>query len=56
MDEARRRERSLVRLDCLRDNPGIRRYYERFGFVAVDEKVINGTAYALYELPLARVS
>ncbi len=56
VDEARRRGRSFVRLDCLQDNPGIRRYYERFGFVAVDEKVINGTAYALYELPVDGVS
>jgi GNAT superfamily N-acetyltransferase len=55
-DEARRRGRSFVRLDCLRDNPGIRRYYERFGFVAVDEKVINGTSYALYEIAVSRDS
>jgi GNAT superfamily N-acetyltransferase len=51
--EARRRGRSYVRLDCLRDNPGIRRYYESFGFVAVDEKLINGTQYSLYEAPVA---
>jgi hypothetical protein len=50
--EARRRGRSFVRLDCLQDNPGIRSYYERFGFLAVDEKIINGTAYALYEVPV----
>jgi GNAT superfamily N-acetyltransferase len=56
VDEARRRGRSFVRLDCLEDNPGIRRYYERFGFVAVDEKVINGTSYALYEIPVPPVS
>lgn len=52
-DEARRRGRSLVRLDCLQDNPGIRRYYERFGFVAVDEKVINDVGYSLYEVRVA---
>jgi GNAT superfamily N-acetyltransferase len=51
--EAQRRGRSYVRLDCLRDNPGIRRYYESFGFVAVDEKLINGTQYSLYEAPAA---
>jgi hypothetical protein len=56
IDEARRRGRSLVRLDCLEDNPGIRRYYEGFGFVAVDEKMINGTAYTLYEISVAGVS
>jgi hypothetical protein len=50
IDEARRRDRSLVRLDCLEDNPGIRRYYESFGFVAVGDKQINGVAYSLYEV------
>jgi GNAT superfamily N-acetyltransferase len=56
IDEARRRGRTFVRLDCLEDNPGIRRYYESFGFVAVDAKVINGTGYALYEVSVAGVS
>jgi GNAT superfamily N-acetyltransferase len=56
IDEARRRRRAFVRLDCLEDNPGIRRYYETFGFVAVDARVINGTAYALYELSVAGAS
>ena len=51
--EARRRGRSHVRLDCLTDNSGIRRYYERFGFAAVDEKVIDGTRYSLYEVRVA---
>ena len=49
LQEAQRRGRSFVRLDCLAENPGIRRYYERFGFVAVDETVIDGTRYSLYE-------
>jgi GNAT superfamily N-acetyltransferase len=53
IDEARRRGRSFVRLDCLEDNPGVRRYYESFGFVAVDQKMIKGTAYTLHELPVA---
>jgi GNAT superfamily N-acetyltransferase len=53
LGEARRRDRSFVRLDCLADNPGIRRYYERFGFTAVDEKVIDGTRYSLYEVPVS---
>jgi GNAT superfamily N-acetyltransferase len=52
IDEARRRGRSFVRLDCLEDNPGIRRYYESFGFVAVGTKMINGIGYALYEIPV----
>jgi GNAT superfamily N-acetyltransferase len=56
LDEARRRGRSFVRLDCLRDNPGIRRYYESFGFIAVGGKVINGTAYTFYEVPVDGVS
>ncbi len=50
--ETQRRGRSHVRLDCLADNPGIRRYYERFGFTAVDEKVVEGTRYSLYEVPV----
>ena len=53
LEEAQRRERPFVRLDCLADNPGIRRYYERFGFSAVDETVIDGTRYGLYEAPVA---
>ena len=50
--ETRRRGRSYVRLDCLAENPGIRRYYEGFGFTVVDEVVITGTRYSLYELPV----
>jgi len=50
LDEARRRDRSFVRLDCLADNPGIRRYYERFGFAVVDEKLIDSTRYCLCEV------
>jgi GNAT superfamily N-acetyltransferase len=54
--EARRRGREYVRLDCLAENPGIRRYYERFGFTAVDETVLDGTRYSLYEVPVANAS
>jgi hypothetical protein len=50
--EARRRGRAYVRLDCVADNPGIRRYYESFGFAAVDEMIVNGTLYRLYEVPV----
>jgi GNAT superfamily N-acetyltransferase len=53
--EARRRGRSYVRLDCLAENPGIRRYYERFGFAAVDETVIDATRYSLYEMAVAEI-
>ena len=51
LQEAQRRGRPFVRLDCLAENPGIRRYYERFGFVAVGETVIDGTRYRLYQAP-----
>lgn len=54
--ETRRRGRSYVRLDCLADNAGIRRYYERFGFTAVEEVVITGTRYSLYEVPVTPAS
>jgi Acetyltransferase (GNAT) family len=53
--ETRRRDRQYVRLDCLAENPGIRRYYERFGFAAVDETVIDGTRYSLCEVPVGAV-
>jgi GNAT superfamily N-acetyltransferase len=56
LQEAQRRGRSFVRLDCLAENPGIRRYYERFGFSAVDETVIDGTRYSLYEAPASTAS
>ena len=53
LHEARRRGRLFVRLDCLAENPGIRRYYERFGFTAVNERVINGIRYTLCEAAVA---
>ncbi|HVC41919.1 MAG TPA: GNAT family N-acetyltransferase [Candidatus Saccharimonadales bacterium] len=60
LHEAQQRGRLYVRLDCLAENPGIRRYYERFGFTAVDEAVIDATRYSLYEVAVpgasARVS
>jgi GNAT superfamily N-acetyltransferase len=56
MREAQRRGRAYVRLDCLAENPGIRRYYERFGFTAVNETVLDGTRYSLYEVPVAGAS
>jgi hypothetical protein len=51
--EAHRRGRPFVRLDCLAENPGIRRYYERFGFTEVGERTIDGTRYSLYEVAVA---
>jgi GNAT superfamily N-acetyltransferase len=53
VEEARRRGRDFIRLDCLADNPGIRRYYEGCGFTAVDETVIDDVRFSLYELPVA---
>jgi GNAT superfamily N-acetyltransferase len=47
--EAARRGRAFIRLDCQRDLPGIRRYYERLGFVVVGEKTHETFAWALYE-------
>jgi GNAT superfamily N-acetyltransferase len=50
VEEARRRGREYIRLDCLAENPGIRRYYERCGFAAVDETVIDEVRFSLYEM------
>jgi hypothetical protein len=50
--EARRRGRDYIRLDCLTENAGIRRYYERCGFAAVDETVIDEVRFSLYERPV----
>jgi GNAT superfamily N-acetyltransferase len=51
--EARRRGRPYLRLDCLADNPDIRRYYEACGFLERGETTIDGTRFSLYELPVA---
>jgi GNAT superfamily N-acetyltransferase len=56
LQETQRRGRAYLRLDCLAENPGIRRYYERFGFTAVDETVLDGTRYSLYQAPAADAS
>lgn len=49
-DAAVARGRVFIRLDCQRDLPGIREYYERLGFELSGEKT-NGLdrAWALYE-------
>ena len=52
-DEAARRGRQFVRLDCQRDLPGIREYYERLGFELRGEKENGRFAWALYERRVA---
>jgi GNAT superfamily N-acetyltransferase len=47
--EAAARGRDFVRLDCQRDIPEIRRYYERLGFELRGEKESSRFAWALYE-------
>jgi hypothetical protein len=44
MGDATRRQpgRDYLRLDCLRDNPGIRAYYEGLGFEHRGDLVVNG--------------
>ena len=42
--------RAFIRLDCQRDLPGIRRYYEGLGFELQGEKENGRFAWALYEL------
>ena len=41
--------RDFLRLDCLRDNPGIRAYYERLGFEHHGDLVVNGRDMSIYE-------
>jgi hypothetical protein len=50
VEETRRRARDYLRLDCLAENQGIRRYYERHGFAAVGERVIDDVRFSLCEL------
>jgi len=38
-----------LRLDCLRDNPGIRAYYERLGFEHRGDLFVNGRNMSIYE-------
>lgn len=51
--ETLRRGRLYLRLDCLADNPDIRRYYEAFGFRERGETTIDGTRFSLYEMRVA---
>ena len=41
--------RTLRRLDCMRDNPGLRAYYERAGFVHVGDRTFGTFGASLYE-------
>jgi GNAT superfamily N-acetyltransferase len=52
-DEAARRGRAFVRLDCQRDLPRIRRYYEELGFELRGELERGDFAWALYERQVA---
>jgi ribosomal protein S18 acetylase RimI-like enzyme len=45
--------RSFLRLDCMRDNPGIRSFYEALGFELRGEGEDERFAYALYERRVA---
>jgi GNAT superfamily N-acetyltransferase len=49
VEEAKRLGRGFVRLDCQRDLPGIRDYYERLGFELRSELERGDFAWALYE-------
>ena len=46
--------RAHLRLDCRRDNPGIRGYYERLGFEHRGDVHHPRFAAALYERPISR--
>ena len=46
--------RAHLRLDCRRDNPGIRGYYERLGFEHRGDVHPPRFAAALYERPISR--
>jgi ribosomal protein S18 acetylase RimI-like enzyme len=51
---AARAGRTFLRLDCLRNNPGIRAYYENLGFEHRGDQIINGRDLSLYERPVRR--
>jgi GNAT superfamily N-acetyltransferase len=52
--EAATAGRSFIRLDCMRDNPGIRAYYERPGFEVRGDRDDPRFPAALYERPILR--
>ena len=47
--EALEAGREFLRLDCLRDNPGIRDYYEQLGFEHRGDLTLGGRPMSLYE-------
>ncbi|MFL5798859.1 MAG: GNAT family N-acetyltransferase [Actinomycetota bacterium] len=49
-EEVGRAGHRFLRLDCLAENPGIRRYYERAGFEHRGDTVVNDMRFSLYEL------
>jgi hypothetical protein len=49
MEETRREGRTCVRLDCLAENEGIRRYYVGVGFCHRGDLELEAVAYSLYE-------
>jgi len=48
-DYCRDNGKNLLRLDCGTDIPGIRKYYEKFGFKWVEDTVYAGYLTTLYE-------
>jgi ribosomal protein S18 acetylase RimI-like enzyme len=48
--------RSRLRLDCTEHNSGLRRYYERLGFVWIRDVEVHGNVGSLYERPCPRTS
>jgi GNAT superfamily N-acetyltransferase len=48
------RGKSLLRLDCGTDVPGLRKYYEKYGFQWVKDTVYAGFPTKLYEKPITR--
>lgn len=48
-EQVQRQGRRHLRLDCLRDNPGIRRYYDAAGFRHRGDVEIEGIGLSLYE-------
>jgi ribosomal protein S18 acetylase RimI-like enzyme len=44
--------RAFLRLDCLRDNSGIRAYYERLGFEHRGDLFVTGRNMSIYERAL----
>ncbi len=53
-DYCRAREKTWLRLDCGTDVPGLRHYYEKYGFSRVKDTVYAGFPTTLYEKPINR--